>query len=216
MRQCLNAIAPPRQLHRWVLCNFDEMKTLAIRVLVLTALLLIAVRVHAEPWRGIVPLKSTRSDVERLLGKPSPGNMKFYVTYERESEQVRVHYADKSVCTRTDDCECYVPDDTVLNVVVRLKNKTSFSSLRLDMSKFHPIVNPENPNNVAYSNSDAGIMYVISKRDDLVSYVQYGPTAKDCVEAKTGRSISAGAPNKSLDASGGSVFRIIIGPAMRE
>ena len=77
-------------------------------------------------------------------------------------------------------------DDTVLNVVVRFKSKTNFSSLGLDMSKFHAIVNPENPNNVAYSNSDAGIMYVISKRDDLVSYVQYGATGKDCLDAKSG------------------------------
>ena len=190
------------------------MKTLTIRVLVLAAPLLMAIRANAEPWRGIVPLKSTRSDVERLLGKPSPGNMKFYVTYELESEQVRVRYADKTLCTRTDDCECHVPDDTVLTVVVRLKNKPKFSTLGLDMSKFHPIVNPENPNNVAYSNSDAGIMYVTSKRDDLVSYVQYSPTAQDCFDANKGRSISAGAPNKSLDASGGSVFRIMTGPAM--
>ena len=177
-----------------------RMKTLATRVLLLAAPLLIAVRVNAEPWKGIVPLKSTRSDVERLLGKPLPGTMKFYVTYQLESEEVRVRYADKSLCTRTDDCECHVPDDTVLNVVVRLKIKTTFSSLELDMSKFHPIVNPENPNNVAYSNSDAGIMYVISQRDDLVSYVQYGPTARDCLDAKSGRSISIGAHNKSLDA----------------
>jgi len=165
---------------------FRQMKTLATGILFLVAPLLVVVQVNAEPWRGIVPLKSSRSDVERLLGKPLPGNMKFYVTYQLESEEVRVSYADKSLCPRTDDCKCRVPDDTVLNVVVRLKNKLSFSSLGLDMSKFHPIVNPENSNNVAYSNSDAGIMYVISKRDDLVSYIQYGPTAKDCSDAKSG------------------------------
>jgi hypothetical protein len=160
------------------------MKTLVTRLAFLVLpLTIFAGDVNAEPWRGIVPLKSTRSDVERLLGKPLPGNMNFYVTYKLESEEVRVRYADKSLCTRKDECECRVPDDTVLNVVVRPKTTINFSALALDQSKFHPIVNPESANNVAYSNSDAGLMYVISKRDDLVLYVQYGPTAKDCADA---------------------------------
>lgn len=143
-------------------------------------LALCGVTVNAEPWRGIVPLKSTRSDVERLLGKPLAGGINSYVTYKLETEEVRVEYADQKLCSRPDRCNCRVPDDTVLHIVVRLKTIIRFSSLELDKSKFHPIVNPENANNVAYSNSDAGLMYVISKRDDLVLYVQYGPTLKDC------------------------------------
>ena len=157
---------------------------IATRVLVLALPLIISATVKAEPWRGIVPLKSTRSDVERLLGKPATVLVNSYVTYELESEEVRVRYADKAMCPRTDDCECHVPDDTVLTVVVRLKAKKSFSSLGLDLSKFRAITNPENANNIVYSDSDAGIMYVISKRDDLLLYVQYGPTAKDCFDAK--------------------------------
>lgn len=171
-------------------------------VFLLLGATIFAARVNAEPWRGIIPLKSTRSDVERLLGKPLPGNMKFYVTYKLDSEEVRVRYAEKTLCTRKDECECRVPDDTVLNVVVRPKTRINFSSLALDKLKFHPIVNPENANNVAYSNSDAGLMYVVSKRDDLVLYVQYGPTAKDCADALT----SPSAPNNSLDRSGEGVF----------
>ena len=142
-----------------------------------------AVTVNAEPWRGIVPLKSTRSDVERLLGKPLPGNMDFYVTYKLETEEVRVEYAAKQLCAQTDRCECRVRDDTVVHIVVRPKTAIRFSSLELDKSQFHPIVNPQNANNVAYSNSEAGLMYVISKADDLVLYVQYGPTLKDCENA---------------------------------
>src|SRR5712691_11509742 len=65
-----------------------QMKNLAIRfVFLLLPLTVFAGNVNAEPWRGIVPLKSTRSDVERLLGKPLPGNMNFYVTYKLESEE---------------------------------------------------------------------------------------------------------------------------------
>jgi hypothetical protein len=162
-------------------------------------LIIFAGTVNAEPWRGIVPLKSTRSDVERLLGKPLPGSVNSYVTYKLESEEVRVVYADKTLCSRTDDCKCRVPDDTVLNVVVRLKTPLKFSSLKLDLSKFHPIINRENANNVAYSNSDAGLMYVISERDDLVLYLQYGPTAKDCADALTRRRPDVTANRRVLD-----------------
>ena len=143
-------------------------------------LALLAVTVNGEPWRGIVPLKSTRSDVERMLGKPQPGNISFYVTYKLEAEEVRVEYASKALCTQTDRCECRVPDETVLHIVVRPHTTIKFSSLAVDKSKFHPIINPQNSNNVAYSNSDSGLMYVISHRDDLLLYVQYGSTAKDC------------------------------------
>ena len=93
---------------------------------------------------------------------------------------MRVEYAGKGLCTQTDRCECRVPDETVLHIVVRPHATIKFSSLGIDKSKFHSIINPENSNNIAYANSDSGLMYVISERDDLVLYVQYGSTAQDC------------------------------------
>jgi hypothetical protein len=160
------------------------MKNSAIRFAFLVPVLaFFAVTVNAEPWRGIVPLKSSRSDVERLLGKPLPGANNSYVTYKLKTEEVRVIYAVKELCPQTDRCDCRVPDDTVRHIVVRPGTTIRFSSLELDKSLFHSIVNPENANNVAYSNSDAGLMYVISVRDDLVLYVQYGPARKDCEAA---------------------------------
>ena len=161
-----------------------RMTNILTRVSILVFLLaLCGLTVNAEPWRGIVPLKSARSDVERLLGKPLPGSLNSYVTYKFETEEVRVEYADQKLCSRPDRCDCRVPNDRVLHVVVRPKTIIKFSSLELDKSKFHPIVNRENANIVAYSNSNAGLMYVISKRDDLVVYIQYGPTLDDCEAA---------------------------------
>jgi len=169
-----------------------RMKYLATRIaLLVLPVVIFAGSAYAEPWRGIVPLKSTRVDVEGLLGKPLPGNTSFYVTYKLESEEVRIRYADKTLCIRTDECKCRVPDNTVLTVVVQPKT-TRFSSLNLDQSKYHAIVNAENTNNVAYSDFDAGLMYVISKRDDLVLYVQYGPTAKDCDAALKSKPVETG------------------------
>ena len=67
-------------------------------------------------WKGLTPLKSTRSDVEKILGKPRkvvPGP----VIYENESERVDVAYA-------RDRCESWngdwnMPTNTVIRIEVR-------------------------------------------------------------------------------------------------
>lgn len=54
-------------------------------------LLLAATLAHAKDWRGIVPLKSTRSDVERLLGRPRQSSDS-HVYYRLSSEIVVFHF----------------------------------------------------------------------------------------------------------------------------
>jgi len=47
---------------------------------------------QAKDWRGIVPLHSTRTEVEKLLGPPkNPSNQ--LATYKTESGMVTVMYA---------------------------------------------------------------------------------------------------------------------------
>src|SRR5687768_16252810 len=56
----------------------------------LIALLLVPSSFTKE-WRGIIPLRSTRADVERLLGPPEPGSRGVYRT---GSERITVSYAE--------------------------------------------------------------------------------------------------------------------------
>lgn len=51
--------------------------------------------VKAKEWRGIVPLRSTRADVERLLGDDS--EKKPLTTYQTKQEAVSVLYASGPV-----------------------------------------------------------------------------------------------------------------------
>ena len=46
---------------------------------------------QAQGWRGIVPLHSTRADVERLVGSPMTPNG---ITYDLKNERVNVVYSD--------------------------------------------------------------------------------------------------------------------------
>lgn len=93
----------------------------------------------AKEWRGIVPLKSTRADVERLLG-PQPENV--LRRYELPHEFVSVEYADRPCNARNPDGwpepppGWNVPPGTVIAIRVELKEPASLASLGLDLTKF--------------------------------------------------------------------------------
>ena len=127
---------------------------------------------HAKAWRGITPLKSTRADVERLLGKPNGLGR-----YQFDNERAYVLYAD-GFCNRTDVCECLVPSDTVLGIFVTIEVEMKFSDLKLDLSKFRMKRDTHLSMLVSYSNDGEGIVYTTA--DDEVTHVTYVPTAKDC------------------------------------
>jgi hypothetical protein len=70
------------------------MRKLLLDSLVVIPLLTLAVLAQPNSWRGLIPLRSTKSDVEKLLGKPIGSNYPFSKTYEFESGKVYVHYSD--------------------------------------------------------------------------------------------------------------------------
>ena len=164
---------------RYALAAYERngMKSITVKFTMLIAILLLsAVISRAEEWRGIIPLKSTRADVERLLGKPNNLGR-----YQYENERAYIHYATGS-CKLLDGCECLVPEDTVIEIYVELEVELRFLSLKLDRAKFRKTIYPEDSNLAVYSNDEAGIIYAVSERDDDVTTIQYLPAAKDCEE----------------------------------
>ncbi|HKC63832.1 MAG TPA: hypothetical protein VKB86_09345 [Pyrinomonadaceae bacterium] len=163
------------------------MKTFIIKCFSLFAVSLLAgVTSNAEQWRGITPLKSTRADVERLLGKPEPEpeGMSFLATYKLRTEEVNVLYAIKSLCNEPERCDCLVPDDTVIEIYVESKVKMKFSSLDIDKTTFDRFPLVENTSVIFYRNAEAGLTYAVSEKEDKVLYIQYSPTVKDCETIK--------------------------------
>ena len=148
------------------------------KVAILLSVVVFAVETsHAKSWRGIVPLKSTRADVERLLGKPNQLGR-----YQFEKERAYIHYKNGPCSVGDDSCECFAPNDTVVEIYVELEDWFKFSTLNIDKSKFTKSVYPEDRNLAVYSNDDAGIIYVVSQRHGDVMTIQYLPSAKDCTE----------------------------------
>ena len=89
---------------------------IGLRILIssIVLLLLQSTASYAKNWRGIVPLRSTRADVERLLGRP---NAK-YERYQIENEEATVTFS-KGECAEG----WKVPRDTVLSITIAFKQR---------------------------------------------------------------------------------------------
>lgn len=148
-----------------------------IRLVILAALLLTqtVTNVQAKEWRGIIPLKSKRADVERLLGQPNHSGR-----YQYEDMRASIDYAEGKCDKDNTDCRCLVSEDTVLSIYVVLEVGLKFSTLKLDKNKYKKSVYPEDPNLAIYSNDEEGIVYTVSQEDDEVTAIEYLPSAKDC------------------------------------
>src|SRR5437762_3045701 len=92
----------------------------------------ILVSSQQQGWRGIVPLHSTREDVERLIGPPmKPGG----ITYDLTDERVNIGYSAVP-CTKGWPYGWNVPKDTVTSIRVYTKKKLNLSDLRLDLRTY--------------------------------------------------------------------------------
>lgn len=125
-----------------------------------------------EGWRGLVPLRSTRADVERVLGAPGGGDCR--CTYETADEFVRVAYAPGP-------CRGYpsgwdVPAGTVLRIEVSRKREQTFSELGLDASRYAKAY--DDALFTYYASREEGVQYVVSS-GGTVRETSYFPAARD-------------------------------------
>jgi len=96
--------------------------------------------VSAKPWNGIIPLQSTRTEVEKLLGKPAdPEQPRYYFP----NEIVTIEYS-KYGCGQAPVVKGWptlpvlwnVKPDLVTVISVDLKKPVPLSSLSLDLATF--------------------------------------------------------------------------------
>jgi hypothetical protein len=125
-----------------------------------------------QGWRGVVPLHSTRTDVERLFGPGS--NSGSISVYKTANESIYVEYA-------TDRCKGHIPGwnvtvGTVLQLTVRSKNEQYFSELGLDVAQYAKSY--DDAMGVYYTSVREGIKYAVSSNGTVES-VSYIPSARD-------------------------------------
>jgi hypothetical protein len=182
----------------------------------------------AKPWRGLVPLLTTRAQVVEMLGSPKLNSAEQTESFDLANEVVVLRWIRPTCGTETPipKGESFQPSDVVLQITVNPK-----VPLKATPSDFQP--NTKNNRDWLSANisclghgegkwSSCSIIYDgygYSTSDAGITALYYFPSASDAKDWNaTNKSCSpSGARhNKSLDASGGSVFRITTGPAMLE
>ncbi|HWS53179.1 MAG TPA: hypothetical protein VN228_03600 [Pyrinomonadaceae bacterium] len=140
-------------------------------------LLLAAAAAEAKAWRRVVPLRTTRAQVERRFGKPRPRDRRYHF----RAESALVNYAGGGGCAG--GAEWDVPRDTVLSIFVTPKRRLDIGSLRLDMTKFKKTTASDTPSRALYTNEEEGITYDVfdapGEYQGRVQSITYGPTAED-------------------------------------
>lgn len=125
-------------------------------------------------WKGIVPLHSTRVDVERLLG---PALSQCRCDYKTETENLFVLYSAER-CAKGVPKVWNVPRDTVISIIVTPKEEPKLSDLGIDLKKFTKVEDPELRGHFTYTNLEEGVTYSISD-DGVVTGIEWFPARKD-------------------------------------
>ena len=138
----------------------------------------ITVNLQAKEWRGITPLRSTRADVERLLGQENE-----LKRYQFENERAYIFYSQapcgmKGVTEVTEKCRCLIPDGTVVSINVTVEETRKFSALKLNKREFQKEF--VLPGMYDYSNLREGVRYTVDERRDQIVEIVYLPSAEDC------------------------------------
>jgi hypothetical protein len=130
-------------------------------------------------WKGLVPLRSTRADVELLLGKPAMSPRSFDI-YKTESERVDVRYS-VGPCEPSPVERWNVAKDIVISMEVIPQRTISVASLHLDAKRYVRIQESHPENWVQYWNRDDGVIVhsILQGKTEYLYFIEYRPTAKD-------------------------------------
>jgi hypothetical protein len=120
-----------------------------------------------DGWKGIVPLRSTRADVELLLGTPA-SSCRDLCTYETKNEIVIARYSGEP-CDEKKGNRWQVPPDTVIELTVNLAEAPKLADLRVNLKKFKKTIDPELHGYHNYSNQDMGLSYSVSDHGRVFS-----------------------------------------------
>lgn len=132
-----------------------------------------------EGWRGIIPLVSTRDEVEKKIGKPNENGF-----YEFDEGRVFITYVEVN-CDKIIRCDCLVPFGTVQHIRISIYYDLSVEDLGLNSKKYKKTRNTHTPDVYTYSNHKTGIVY--SVQDGMVDSISYYETEKTCQVLEKGK-----------------------------
>ena len=120
-------------------------------------------------WRGIVPLRSTRADVEALLGQGTGAHKD---SYYLDDMNIFFSYASGD-CESGGSGNWNIPSDTVIRFTIYPKPNPKLSDLRIDESKFEK--RPNTGDGLIYVDNREGLGIAVQR--GVVNSFDYGPAA---------------------------------------
>lgn len=137
-----------------------------------------AVQCQSNVWNGITPLKSTRADVEKILGQPTPNSRaKFAASYSTKWGKVSVLYST-GPCSVTPSHGWDVPELTVISLSVYPQPEPDFDESQINMKEFEKRPDPEILSSVAYTNKKDGVVISVNSWDKVVYGYHYFPESR--------------------------------------
>ena len=153
-------------------------KSIASLIVFLFSTLLAVPGAEAKGWRGIVPLHSTRADVEKLLGPPAEQRTEYSVLYRTENETLIINYARGLPCGIGEKYSQWrVPRDTVESIFITPGMGSPLSQLTIDKTKYKTRSGGDRPEDVFYINEQDGETLRLFMNE--VMDITYSPAAGD-------------------------------------
>lgn len=148
------------------------------KLLFLIALAL-TVQCQDKSWKGLTPLKSSRADVEKVLGGPAPGSReKHAATYSTAAGRVFVLYST-GPCSVKPSNGWNVTEGTMLSLSFYPAPEPAFDESKIDMKEFEKRPDPEILSSVAYTNEKDGISITVNSWDNTITRYHYFPPSKN-------------------------------------
>jgi hypothetical protein len=139
--------------------------------LVAGVLLCISQAAAAKAWRGIVPLHSTRAEVEKLLGPPNSEDS----GYAFEDEQALITYSSRS-CEKDLPGGWDLPSNTVVEIRVSSNKDITMADLPVQWGTLEKIYAVHTPQ-IDYLDAAEGVRYTTA--DGLVRSITYVGSVED-------------------------------------
>lgn len=125
----------------------------------------------AQGWRGLVPLHSTREDVQRTIGNPTD----YY--YSLRNETVLIDFSSGSCKEAANEDSYKVPAGTVTRIMVIPKSELPLKTLNVDITRYKKSVDGEIKEHVFYYKEGGGES--IEVFDGKVQSLTYTPLASE-------------------------------------
>ena len=128
-------------------------------------------------WQSLVPLVTTRNEVETALGAPSSGK-EYILVYDTTEERVTVWYGGAKTAA-TDDCRWDTPNETLFKFVLAPKKKARLADVTIDLAKYQKQKALEMVQDYYYYNENEGITITtrMVEGEEILLSIERGPDA---------------------------------------